>query len=533
MKHVCEGAKTFRQQEDGNITVFSLFMIMLILAITGAAVDIMRSEAVRAQMQSTMDRAVLAAADLDQEQDPVDVVNDYMTKAGLESVLSSVSVDQGLNYRTVTASGHTVLQTVFLKMSGFDTLDTPAKSVAEEKISNVEISLVLDVSGSMGGSRIANMKDAAQDFVDTVIQPAGSPGLTTISLVPYNANVNLGETLSPYFNLEEVHDYSHCATFSDNAFNSAAINPGSELTRLGHFDLYSRNESSTQISSPWCPTGDTSAIIAHSADANVLKSHVTSLNAGGNTAIDLGMKWGVGLLDPAMRPAINEMASDGLITGEAAGRPAAYNDPEAIKFVVVMTDGQNTTQYDLKQHRKYGMSDVWIDDRGNSNASDDRFSLRVRDWSGTSNDIYFWERYENYSWNSRYRNTPDGGSNARRMSNAELFARFGTKAVARKMYLKPYYDGWVSRTTYYDVYYAYEATVNGSSADSRLSNICSAAKEEGIVIFSIAFEAPEAGQTALLDCASSPSHYFDVEGVEITETFNAIARQINSLRLVQ
>ena len=56
---------TFAAEEDGNVTVFSVFMLVLIIAITGASVDIMRFEAILAKMQSTMDRAVLAAADMD------------------------------------------------------------------------------------------------------------------------------------------------------------------------------------------------------------------------------------------------------------------------------------------------------------------------------------------------------------------------------------------------------------------------------------------------------------------------------------
>ena len=119
------------------------------------------------------------------------------------------------------------------------------------------------------------------------------------------------------------------------------------------------------------------------------------------------------------------------------------------------------------------------------------------------------------------------------MTNAEVYARWGTAAVANSFYVRPYYDKYVSYNEYYSTYYAYEAMVNGSQADNRLSDICQAAREEGIVIFAIAFEAPTGGQQALQDCASSASHYFDVEGVEITETFHAIARQINSLRLVQ
>lgn len=526
--------KAFSHGEDGNVTIFSVLMVVLILTIAGASVDIMRYEATRATMQSTMDRAVLAAADLDQEQDPTAVVNDYLEKAGLLSTLSTVSVDQGMNYRTVTASGSSAMDTIFLHMTGIDSLTAPAHAVAEEKISNVEISVVLDISGSMGGSRITNMRAAAKEFVDTVIQPTeeGS-GLTTVSLVPYNATVNLGSTLSNYWTLDGLHNYSNCAIFNDNTFSQTAINPSSTLTRLAHFDLYSTSQSTTSLPNPWCKTGNAGAMMVHSSNKNALKSHVDSLQAGGNTAIDLGMKWGVALLDPASRPAIAQMADDGLVVEQAANRPAEYTDPEAIKFVVVMTDGENTSEYDLKHHLKYGYSNVWVDDRGTSSKSDDRYSWRLRNYSGTSNDVYFWERYEDSSWSSRYRNYPDGSNNAERMTNAELFARFGTKAVAGKFLVRPYYDNFVSSNDYYDVYYGYTQIVNGNQADTRLDAICDAAKDKGIVVFSIAFEAPSGGQAALQSCASSPSHYFDVEGVEITETFHAIARQINSLRLIQ
>lgn len=519
--------KRFSVHEDGNVTVFSVFMLVLILVITGASVDIMRFEATRAKLQGTLDRAVLAAADLDQEQDPTTVVNDYMAKAGLADVLADVSVDQGMNYRTVTASGSSVMDMIFLHMSGIDTLTVPGLSVAEEKISDVEISVVLDISGSMGGSRIENMQTAAKEFVDTVVQEASDSGLTTVSLIPYNATVNLGSTLANYWTLSNLHNYSNCGTFPATAFNTVEIDPDVEIERLAHFDLYSTDQSSSSISNPWCKTGDQGAMMVHSSDATALKAHIDSLTAGGNTAIDLGMKWGVALLDPSSNPAVVAMAADGVVENNAADRPTSYDDPEAIKFVVVMTDGENTTQYDLKSQHKYGMSDIWIDDRGTSSTSDDRFSLKVQ------SNVYFWERYENSSWSYRYDSSPDGGNDARQMSNAELFARFGTKAVAKKMYYKPYYDGYVSGSEYNDVYYGYEAIVNGSSADERLADICSAAKDAGVVVFAIGFEAPTGGQEAMENCASSSSHYFDVDGVEITETFHAIARQINSLRLIQ
>lgn len=533
--------RRFWRSEDGNTTIVCIYMSLAILLVTGGAIDVMRYESVRTKMQHVLDRAVLAAADLDQEADPSDVALDYVTTAGLGNALTGVTVDDGLNYRTVSATGQTDVDTFFMRMTGIDKLTAPALSTAEEKISKVEISLILDRSGSMSWdsvsgkpTKIENLRDAAKEFVETVITPTENIlDQTTVSLVSYNATVSLGPTVSQYFNLENTHDYSSCATFNDNEFNDIEITGTETLKRLGHFDMSSTNEWTTEISDPWCSDSTYGRMVVHSSDVEFLKAEITNLGAGGNTAIDLGMKWGAALLSPAVRPVVQQMMADGHIGSAATQRPADFTDTEAMKVIVLMTDGENTTQYDLKPEFKTGMSDVWVDDRGNGNPDDDRFSVLVDDNYGSNNDEYYWVRYDEWSWNYRYRNSPDGGSDARRMSNAELYARFGVKAVARKFWERPKWDGHISSNTYSDIYYGYQSTVGANSADDRLSDVCAAARDQGIVVFAIAFEAPQRGQDALRDCASSPSHYFAVDGIEITETFHAIARQINNLRLIQ
>ena len=69
--------------------------------------------------------------------------------------------------------------------------------------------------------------------------------------------------------------------------------------------------------------------------------------------------------------------------------------------------------------------------------------------------------------------------------------------------------------------------------DQLLNNVCSAAKANNIVIWSSGFEVTDHSANVMRNCASSPSHYFGVEGVEIKEAFTVIARQINQLRLTQ
>ena len=69
--------------------------------------------------------------------------------------------------------------------------------------------------------------------------------------------------------------------------------------------------------------------------------------------------------------------------------------------------------------------------------------------------------------------------------------------------------------------------------DALLDSVCDAAKANGIVIWSVGFEVTAHGAAVMQNCASSPAHYFDVQGVEIEEAFYSIARAINQLRLTQ
>jgi hypothetical protein len=93
-------------------------------------------------------------------------------------------------------------------------------------------------------------------------------------------------------------------------------------------------------------------------------------------------------------------------------------------------------------------------------------------------------------------------------------------------YLYNYISSWQHSSFYETKYTSWQG-------DSLLQNICDAAKNRNIVIWSIGFEVTDHGANVMRNCASSPSHFFRVEGVQISEAFSSIARQINQLRLTQ
>jgi uncharacterized membrane protein len=85
---VLSRAKNFIAQDDGAMIGFSLLVFLAMLIFSGLAIDLMRHELHRTRIQSTMDRALLAAAHPDQGTDRKEVVMDYFRRAGLDGIVN-------------------------------------------------------------------------------------------------------------------------------------------------------------------------------------------------------------------------------------------------------------------------------------------------------------------------------------------------------------------------------------------------------------------------------------------------------------
>lgn len=449
----------FAREEDGSMTYFAFMMLFMMLIVGGIGVDLMHNEMERTKLQATVDRAVLAAADLDQTIEPQQVVNDYFDKAGLQDYLSTVTVDEGLNYRIVEARAESTTSTRFMKFVGVSELPVPAVGTAEERVSNVEISMVLDISGSMGwNNKMDRLHDAAGVFVDTVLKE-DSEDLISINLVPYTAQVNAGETIFGELDTPaDSHNFSHCIDFEEEDFDTTALSFSKTYEHMQHFEA--GWNWSYPIGNPGCPQQSYEEIMAFSQTPTQLKNRINQYTARANTAIHLGMKWGVAMLDPSFRPITQELNLNGEVDSAFAGRPAAYTDSETLKTVILMTDGENVSTYRI--HPDYYL---------------------------TQNHWDHWSRYPLFWFLNRY--------------------------------VRGSWDDWRIRK------------YSSSEADTMLDSICTAAKNNGIVVWSIGFEVSDRSADVMRDCASTPSHFFRVEGVEISEAFEAIAKQINQLRLTQ
>lgn len=561
----------FCRDEDGVVTIFAVYMLLMILMIGGIGVNLMHNEMTRTKVQSTLDRAILAAADLEQTLPAKEVVLDYFAKAGMSDFISGddITVTPGpalptTYYRTVEATARTTTPLLYLNM--FDptaggSLPVYTSGKAEEVINNVEISLVLDVSGSMNrNNRLPNLKIAANEFIDQMIDNSRDNRLS-ISIIPYAAQVSTSSEFMAEFTTVDTNLYSNCINFQSSDFEDTAITTGQVLQRTMHFDVWRTSDGRDddpvkRVPFPICEEDTKREMLVLQDDRDTLKDYIQALTARGNTSIDIGMKWGTALLDPAMQTVIDELIIDGTVPAQFAPRPFAYDDKETLKVVVLMTDGQNTSQHYIEDDHRNGPSEIYW------NEHTEQYSV-LNTRNGDSNDGLFWWRNDrvwrdhpkgNGDWfcgREGLRGVPiDADSDGQEreyfcvvdpmrtdnetgtavnLSYPELWANTSIKWNTKYNYY-PWMNDSTARSEWrYGVYDA----VGHSAKNNRSKAICDAAKAQQIVVYTIGFEAPSGGVAVLRECASSPSHFFDVDGLEIANAFKSIAQQITQLRLTQ
>ena len=57
---------------------------------------------------------------------------------------------------------------------------------------------------------------------------------------------------------------------------------------------------------------------------------------------------------------------------------------------------------------------------------------------------------------------------------------------------------------------------------------CNALKEAGVIVYTVAFEAPGDAQVLMQQCASSPNHYFNTSGVQLLAAFETIGTHLET-----
>ncbi|KAK0359949.1 hypothetical protein LTR94_029247, partial [Friedmanniomyces endolithicus] len=172
--------------------------------ITLGAVDIHQASKVKAQLQDALDAAALAAA-RSKYSDDFNInrigmaalqanMPGYFDKDG--DTASFVLVDNRRVEAEARVDVKVLVANVFLPPYGKlmdDYLPVSTSSQVLRASRKVEVALVLDITGSMSGSPLTSLKEAAKELVGLVVQKEQTPFTSRVALVPYSMGVNLGD----------------------------------------------------------------------------------------------------------------------------------------------------------------------------------------------------------------------------------------------------------------------------------------------------------------------------------------------------
>lgn len=303
--------------------LFGLVLLGLAVVI-GLGLDYSRVTHTHARVAAAADSAALAAgralldgrlSDDEVKAFALDRFNASIeATGGLFGTLATPTITVDRAAGTVDIDVSATVPMTLAKVAGVNEMTIPiAASTAFDK-TDVEVGLALDVTGSMGGQKISDLKLAAKDLVDILIPDGGTTNSVRIGLAPYATSINAGS----YGPVVTGNGSADCVyeRGGAEAFTDAEPVAGSMLGYNG---------------STWCPSAEVYPITDNKAE---LKSRINGFTAAGWTAGHLGVAWAWYLVSP-------EWAS----IWPASSAPVPYGTSNTVKVVVLMTDGRFNTAY--------------------------------------------------------------------------------------------------------------------------------------------------------------------------------------------
>lgn len=192
--------------EGGNTLVFVAGGVLMLMAAVGGGVDMSRAYMTKTNLQAACDAGVLAGRKAMSKTAKYETaekakadkmfyfnLNQKQTQSTNVSFMSE-SHDDG------SVSGRATARTpmIIMKIFGMKSFDLAVDCSAELQMASADVMFVLDVTGSMAGTKIQGLKDAVRDFHKTVAQAVIDKDKTTIryGFVPYSQAVNVSGLLA-------------------------------------------------------------------------------------------------------------------------------------------------------------------------------------------------------------------------------------------------------------------------------------------------------------------------------------------------
>ncbi|WP_027145143.1 pilus assembly protein [Mesorhizobium sp. WSM3626] len=347
----------FARDRGGNFAVLFGFAASVLALVAGFSVNVTQLYNAKSSLQGVIDAAVTSTArDLTtgaiKEADAnksVQAFLDANATAGIlqagQVILDRLIVDKIA--KTVQVDAHVDVALFFPIFGTDDARRVTASTTSLYSDKTIEVAMMLDVTGSMAGQKIKDLRTAAANAVDSFLgtQDPNKPRVR-LSIVPYANSVNTGQLAASSVYVEANASQrkqapgnasaqpasasprpDNCATERKGTDQYSDAGPGSSMVNRDY--LLSSFAANTNTAA--CPAA---ALVPLTADVATLKNVIKNLVASGGTAGHIGVQWTWYMLSESWGSVLN-----------ASQRPAKLDPKKVGKYAILMTDGEFNLSY--------------------------------------------------------------------------------------------------------------------------------------------------------------------------------------------
>ncbi|MDP2010792.1 MAG: pilus assembly protein TadG-related protein [Phenylobacterium sp.] len=521
------------RDENGAAAVFFAVSLILLAPLMLGIFDIYLASTQRNNLQDALDAAALfAARSTGTTSGAVDAVGDAALTANLVLPTGATLVASNFTLVGDKVVGYAEVTPPALAPGVWNHTNVKANAEVVRSLDRLEIALVLDNTGSMQGTKLATLKDAAAALVDKLVEASARSVQTDplkIALVPFSTTVRVQGTTA-----------------------LTSYNP-------------------TNRTGPGIPTWIDPLASAHWSGST--NNDIFEVSSGSTTKTDrftmmknIGQSWG-GCVEQRRQP--YDIREDAASSATPASMFIPYfwpDEPDSNHYNNYMNDGGAsglTARQKQRRTAKYA---------GGSMARSGAFSLDGSGYGAYSlgpNAGCTLQPVIPLTTSSASIKTGITNMTAVGETNIPLGLVWGWHAVApsgpltggspygtahvRKIIIlmtdgnntmnNPSRSGESNGSFYGGLGYIWQnmlgttssdGNVRANAIDTRLALLCTAVKAKDIVVYTVRVEVNSGSSSLLQNCASTPDKFYDVQDVDdLQAAFDAIAGSIDNLRLAK
>lgn len=237
--------------------------------------------------------------------------------------------------KTVSASAYVDAALFFPLFRSGSSQRINVQSTALYSDKSIEVAMMLDITGSMKGQKIKDLKTAASNALDAFLggQDPDKPRVR-VAIVPYADAVNTGSLANTVF-VETNYTTFEPPALEAPVAASSKRSDGCATERKGSEQFTDASPYTAMVNRDYrlkfCPTATLNPL---SGDSEALKAAIDKFSADGSTAGHIGIQWSWYMLSPNWADLLPKTA-----------QPAAYNPKKVAKYAILMTDGEFNTAF--------------------------------------------------------------------------------------------------------------------------------------------------------------------------------------------